>query len=199
MPKPNTKFLTGPSLPRSLPPRRPRGRSRDSPFKAASRRCLTTQNHPSVAKRGSRPSAPKDRRAASTYIIGAIRPKQGKGAALVPPACEAFAMNLPLAEISKNVALECACGSRRRSSRLAYDGQTQSSPPISPSSPCPQNAPKLNPAENVWQFLRDNWLSNRVFKSYDDIVDHRCDAWNKLVDHPWRIMSIGLRDWAHKF
>ncbi|MGZ5096155.1 MAG: hypothetical protein ACXWCH_34025, partial [Burkholderiales bacterium] len=31
---------------------------------------------------------------------------------------------------------------------------------------------ELNPVENVWQFLRDNWLSNRIFKSYDDLVDH---------------------------
>src|SRR6266436_5108355 len=57
------------------------------------------------------------------------------------------------------------------------------------------NAPKcpeLNPVENVWQFMRDNWLSNRIFKSYDDLVDHCCAAWNKLVDQPWRIMSIGL-------
>ena len=42
-------------------------------------------------------------------------------------------------------------------------------------------------------------LLNRVFKSYDDILDHCCDALNKLVDQPWRIMSIGLRDWAHGF
>ena len=39
--------------------------------------------------------------------------------------------------------------------------------------------------------MRDNWLSNRVFTSYDNIVDHCCDAWNKLVDQPWTIMSIG--------
>src|SRR5262245_2269739 len=43
----------------------------------------------------------------------------------------------------------------------------------------------------------DNWLSNRIFKSYDDLVDHCCEAWNKLVDEPWRIMSLGLRLWAH--
>jgi hypothetical protein len=24
-------------------------------------------------------------------------------------------------------------------------------------------------------------------------------AWNKLVNQPWRIMSIGLRHWAHQF
>jgi len=63
--------------------------------------------------------------------------------------------------------------------------------------PFPAKCPKLNPQENIWQFLRDNWLSNRIFKSFDDIVDHCCEAWNKLVDQPWRIMSIGMRDWAY--
>ncbi len=63
----------------------------------------------------------------------------------------------------------------------------------------PSRSPELNPVENIWQFMRDNWLSNRVFKSYNDIVDHCCDAWNKLVDQPWTIMSIGMRDWAHRF
>ena len=63
--------------------------------------------------------------------------------------------------------------------------------------PLPPRAPELNPAENVWQFMRDNWLSNRVFKSYDDIVDHSCHAWNNLIDQPWTIMSIGQREWAH--
>jgi hypothetical protein len=33
-----------------------------------------------------------------------------------------------------------------------------------------------------WQFMRQNWLSNRVFKSFDDIVDHCCYAWNTLID-----------------
>jgi hypothetical protein len=56
------------------------------------------------AKRGSRPSAPKDQRTASTYIFGAISPKDGKGAALVPPKCDTYAMNRHLAEIAKNVA-----------------------------------------------------------------------------------------------
>lgn len=63
--------------------------------------------------------------------------------------------------------------------------------------PLPPRAPELNPVENIWQFLRDNWLSNRIFQSYDDILDHCCDAWNRLIDQPWKIISIGLRDWAH--
>ena len=50
---------------------------------------------------------------------------------------------------------------------------------------------------NIREFLRENWLSSRVFASYHDIVDHCCDAWNRLIDQPWLIMSIGLRDWAN--
>ncbi|MDB5410057.1 MAG: family transposase, partial [Rhodospirillales bacterium] len=33
---------------------------------------------------------------------------------------------------------------------------------------------------------------------YKDIIDHCCFAWNKLINQPWRITSIGLRDWAHR-
>jgi transposase len=38
--------------------------------------------------------------------------------------------------------------------------------------PLPPKSPELNPVENIWQFMRENWLSNRVFKSYENIVDH---------------------------
>jgi len=65
--------------------------------------------------------------------------------------------------------------------------------------PLPSKSPELNPVETIWQYMRENWLSNRVFTSYPDILDHCCDAWNKLTDQPWRIMSIGLREWAHRF
>ena len=64
--------------------------------------------------------------------------------------------------------------------------------------PLPPRSPELNPVENVWQCLRDNWLSNRVFKSYDDIVAQCCEAWNKLMGQPSRIRSIGMREWAHR-
>ena len=138
------------------------------------------------AKRGSRPSAPHDQRTASTYIFGAISPKEGKGAALIMPKCNTFAMELHLAEIGPAGHL------LPRPDKLIV-------PENITLLPLPPKCPELNPTENVWQFLRDNYLSNRVFKSYDDIVDHCCDAWNKLVDQPWRIMSIGLRDWVHGF
>ena len=50
---------------------------------------------------------------------------------------------------------------------------------------------------NIREYMRENWISNRIFTSYTDILDHCCDAWNKLIDRPWLIMSLGLRRWAH--
>jgi len=150
------------------------------------------------AKRGTRPSAPRDQRTASTYIFGAVCPQQGKGAALILPACNTEAMNLHLAEIAKTVApgahavLLVDQAGWHMSTRLVV-------PPNITIVAQPPKSPELNPVENVWQYIRDNWLSNLIFKSYDDLVDHCCEAWNKLVDQPWRIMSIGLRQWAHGF
>lgn len=106
-------------------------------------------------------------------------------------------MNLHLAEIAAAVApgahavLLLDQAGWHLSDRVAV-------PPNITLAPLPPKCPELNAMENVWQFMRDNWLSNRVFRSYDNIVDHCCDAWNKLTDQPWRIMSIGLRDWAYR-
>ena len=61
----------------------------------------------------------------------------------------------------------------------------------------PSKSPELNPVENIWQYMRANWLSNRVFETYDDIIDAACEAWNKLTAMPNVINSIGMRDWAH--
>lgn len=61
----------------------------------------------------------------------------------------------------------------------------------------PSKSPELNPVENVWQYLRSNYLSNRVFKDYNAIVDAASDAWNKLINKPKTITSIGMREWAH--
>ena len=62
----------------------------------------------------------------------------------------------------------------------------------------PPRSPELNPVENIWQYLRQNWLSNRVFEDYDTILDAGCEAWKKITAQPQTIMSIGMRDWAHK-
>ena len=132
------------------------------------------------------------------YIFGAICPKKGKGAGLVLPYCDTAAMNKHLAEIARAV-------DPGAHAVLILDraGWHMTQKLVVPKNITllflPPRSPELNPVENVWQFMRDNWLSNRVFADYDDIVAHCCEAWNKLVDQPWKIISLGMRDWAHQF
>jgi hypothetical protein len=150
------------------------------------------------ARRGSRPSAPSDQRTASTYIFGAICPKEGKAVGLSLPWCNTAMMNLHLAAIS-------ADGAPGRLAVLLVDqaGWHLFAKLVVPHNITvvllPPKCSELNPQESVWQFIRDNWLSNRVF---DDIMPssaHCCDAWKKLEAQPWTIMSIGLRNWAYRF
>ena len=55
---------------------------------------------------------------------------------------------------------------------------------------------ELNPQENVWQHLRQNYLANRVYENYEAIVDACCQAWTALMAQPDQIRSIGIRDYA---
>lgn len=71
-------------------------------------------------------------------------------------------------------------------------------PPNISLTPLPPKAPERNPAENLWPFIRDNCLSNRLLQSCDDIPDHGCAAWRRIADQPWRNITIGLRDQAHR-
>ena len=148
------------------------------------------------ARRGSRPRQPADQRYESAYLFGAICPARGTGAALALPCADTEAMQLHLDEISRMVA-------KGAHAVLLLDraGWHTSRHLIVPKNLTliflPSRAPELNPVENVWQFLRANWLSNRVFESYEAIIEAACEAWRNLLVRPHMITSIGARDWAH--
>ena len=117
---------------------------------------------PGWVPRSSRPSAPKDQRTVSADIFGAICPALGTAAGLVMPKCEREAMNHHLAEISRNVA-------SKHHAVLLVDqaGWHFSNMLVVPANITimllPPKCPERNPQENLWQFIRDHWLSNHIF------------------------------------
>ncbi len=114
------------------------------------------------ARRGSRPSAPKDQRTKWAYVFGAICPAKGKGAGLVMPYADTHAMNEHLVEISATVAPGAHAVILVRPGRLAHDAETGCLEQLTLME-LPLRAPELNRVENIWQFICENWLSNRVF------------------------------------
>ncbi len=142
-----------------------------------------------------RPRADHDQRTKWAYIFGAICPERGAGAAWILPYCNTAAMQLHLDEISRTV--RPGAHAILILDRAGWHTTTKLTVPNNITLlALPPRAPELNPQENIWQFMRANWLSNRIFESYDDIVVQCCFAWNQLIAQPWKIMSISLRDWA---
>jgi transposase len=113
------------------------------------------------ARRGTRPVAPNDQRTASTYIFGAICPKEGKAAGLVLPQCNTAAMSLHLVKIAAAVAPNAHAVLLLDQARWHLSDRLEVPSNIT-LIPLPPKCPELNPVENTWQFMRDNWLSNRV-------------------------------------
>jgi DDE superfamily endonuclease len=128
-------------------------------------------------------------------LFGAVCPARKLGAGLVMPYANTEAMNKHLEEIAKAVS-----PGAHAAVILDQAGWHSSRGLIVPENisllPLPPYSPELNPAENVWEYLRKNKLSNRLYESYDDIVEACCEAWNYLMTMPEQIASIASRSWA---
>ena len=148
------------------------------------------------AKKGTRPRVPADQRYKNAYLFGAICPALGKGAALMLPWANTETMQMHLDEISYHVARKSHAVILMDRAGWHTTGNLNVPKNITIIL-LPSRSPELNPVENIWQYLRANWLSNRVFEDYDAIIDVGCEAWNKLLTQPNTIKSIGMRNWAH--
>lgn len=137
---------------------------------------------------------PRDQRHKWAYIFGMVCPARDHGVALVLPKANAKTMNLHLAEISAQVTPDThavlildRAGWHRTGGKLRLPDNISLLY-------LPSYSPELNPTENIWQYLRQNFLSNRIHATYQAIVEHCCDAWNQLVGQAGLIASITTRD-----
>src|SRR5215468_3054091 len=130
---------------RGLVPRRDAGGSKE-------------QAHLSLGQERFSPRATHDQRTQSTYLFGAVCPERGAGAALVLSTCNGEAMQLHLDEIATKVA-----AGTHAVLLLDQAGWHAAKALAVPSNislvPLPPRAPELNGQENIWQFMRQNWLS----------------------------------------
>ena len=62
----------------------------------------------------------------------------------------------------------------------------------------PPYSPELNPVERVWLYLRERFLSLRLFDTTDAIIDACCAAWNRLTAEPDRLRSLCAYPWIEK-
>lgn len=54
----------------------------------------------------------------------------------------------------------------------------------------PPKSPELNPAENLWHYLRSHHWSNRMYETWEDLKQAAVDAWRRVCLVPGLIQSI---------
>ncbi len=147
------------------------------------------------ATRGTRSRQPADQRYESAFVFAAVCPERDTGAAIVMPQADTNAMQEFLAAMTTQVApgaraiLILDQAAWHTTKALVWP---ENITPI----PLPPRSPELNPQENIWQYLRQTWLANRIFETDEDILEAACDAWNRLIKETGRIKSIATRQWA---
>ena len=148
------------------------------------------------ALKGTRPRLTRQQQFEYAYIFGAVCPVQDKAVGLILPAANTHAMLEHLKEISSCVPIgrhavvvldQAAWHTTKR--LMQFENVSLLSLPAA--------APELNPVEQIWQKLRDNWLANRCFDGYDAIVDACCSAWNWFVDVPNHVRQLCNREWIN--
>jgi transposase len=146
------------------------------------------------AKKGTRPRVVKQQQFLYEYIYGAVCPAQKQCAAVIFPFANHEGLNEHLKEISAHVP----------SGRHAVVVQDQAGWHHKKELQIPSNisilhlppySPELNPQEQVWQHLKDNYLANRVFENNEDIALACCRAWNAFAQMPDFIHSLTTREW----
>ena len=132
------------------------------------------------AKTGSRPRAVRQTRYEWCYLYAAVEPATGESAALVAPNVDTGTMNAFLRILDaerkpdEHIVLVMDRAGWHTGKRLRMPGGITGLllPPASP---------ELNPAENLWHYLRSHYLSNRTYEDYDDLFNAGTEAYRKLT------------------
>ena len=130
------------------------------------------------------------------YAYGAVSIPQGNFDSLVLPHVNGSCMALFLAEMSRRypndnivMVLDGAGWHKNKSMPIPDNVRLLSLPPYSP---------ELNPAEYLWDELREKHFHNRAFGSLDALEDHLVDALHGLENNGELVKSICNWDWIIK-
>jgi len=150
------------------------------------------------AAQGMRPTAVKQTEYEWVYLFAAVNPMTGESSALLSPTVNTDLMNAHLKMISKQV--RRAGGGRHVVLVLDQAGWHVAKALKVPDNITlmylPPYSPELNPVERLWLYLRNHYLSNRVFADEDHLWNACGNAWNRI--EPERLNTICNTQWVKR-
>ena len=132
------------------------------------------------APTGSRPTAVRQTRYEWVYLYAAVEPDTGFNSALLAPHVNTGTMNAFLRVLSGEVGpndfvvliMDQAGWHKARALDVPDNIVILYLPPYSP---------ELNPTENLWQFTRSHYTSNRAFDDYTHLLSGCGEAYRSLT------------------
>lgn len=149
------------------------------------------------ARRGGRPAAVKQTQYEWLYVMAAVCPQTGQSIGMLSPYISTEIVNVYLKQFATEI-------DRDVHAVLIWDraGFHKSKELIIPENitiiELPAYSPELNPVENLWQYLRSHYWSNRSYKDYDALRQAACDAWQRVCLTDEMIKSICQADYIER-
>jgi transposase len=145
-------------------------------------------HRPAWAPAGVRPKAPRQVVRVFLYVFAAVCMALGKMTALILPLANTEAMNLFLEEVSRDfrdyfviMLVDGAGWHKARALKIPENISLITQP---------SHSPELNPAEHVWDELREKYLHNKPFRTLDQVQEALCNGLCDLMNAPERLRSL---------
>lgn len=137
---------------------------------------------------GLRPKAPKQIVREYLYVFSAVAPALGKMTSLILPYANSETMNIFVNQVSQEfqkffviMLVDGAGWHKSKDLKIPENVRFIEQP---------SHSPELNPAEHIWEEIRENATHNEAFKSLDELQDKLCEALTDLHDNPERLRSM---------
>ncbi len=146
------------------------------------------------SERGERPPGLLDQRFAWAWLSAAGHPKRGEDVALVLASVSAGAMTTFLNHFGES--LRPGVHAVLVVDQAGWHGaQALKVPAHITLVPLPSSSPQLNPVERVWEDVRERFLSHRLHRDDDAVLEAACRAWNRLTAETGRLLSLCAYPW----
>jgi len=141
-----------------------------------------------------RPRVPLQRIREYTHVYSAVCPKDGNSFSMILPYADTDMMRLFLREFTDYfrayrvvMVLDGAAWHKGETLRAFDNLRLLYQPP---------HSPELNPAEHLWDHLRETYFGNRYWESLDDLEQALDTALREVMHNPYALQSIVGFHWA---
>jgi transposase len=140
------------------------------------------------APAATRPQSPRQIIRNYLYVFTAVCPALGRMSSLILPMANTEMMNLFLAQVAEDfpdyfILMLVDQAGWHISRRLKVPENLRLIE-------LPARSPELNPAEHIWEELKEKNFANKAFEDLDEVEENLCLGLNALADNPDKVRSM---------